>query len=34
MMVVCDPEKVKPGGVYGVPDLVVEILSPQHRKVR
>ena len=27
-MVVCDREKIKPDGVYGVPDLVVEILSP------
>ena len=28
MMVVCDQEKVKPNGVYGAPDLVVEVLSP------
>lgn len=28
MMVVCDPEKVKRKGVYGAPDLVVEVLSP------
>ena len=28
MMVVCDPEKIKPNGVYGAPDLVVEVLSP------
>ena len=28
MMVVCDPEKVKADGVYGAPDLVVEVLSP------
>ena len=27
-MVVCDREKIKPDGVYGAPDLVVEILSP------
>jgi len=27
-MVVCDPEKIRPNGVYGAPDLVVEILSP------
>ena len=27
-MIVCDPEKVKRDGVYGAPDLVVEILSP------
>ena len=28
VMVVCDPDKVKDDGVYGAPDLVVEILSP------
>jgi len=27
-MVVCDPDKIKPDGVHGAPDLVVEILSP------
>lgn len=27
-MVVCDPDKVKNDGVYGAPDLVVEVLSP------
>ena len=27
-MVVCDPDKVKDKGVYGAPDLVVEVLSP------
>lgn len=27
-MVVCDPDKVKPNGVHGAPDLVVEVLSP------
>ena len=27
-MVVCDPDKIRPNGVYGAPDLVVEILSP------
>lgn len=27
-MVVCDRDKIKPRGVYGAPDLVVEILSP------
>ena len=27
-MVVCDPDKVKADGVYGAPDLVVEVLSP------
>ena len=28
MMVVCDPEKSQLDGVYGAPDLVVEVLSP------
>lgn len=28
MMVVCDRSKIKRNGVYGAPDLVVEILSP------
>lgn len=27
-MVVCDPEKVREDGVYGAPDLVLEVLSP------
>lgn len=27
-MVVCDPEKVRDKGVYGAPDLVIEVLSP------
>lgn len=27
-MVVCDRDKIKPDGVHGTPDLVVEILSP------
>lgn len=27
-MVVCDPEKIHSDGVYGPPDLVVEVLSP------
>lgn len=27
-MVVCDPAKIKPDGVHGAPDLVVEVLSP------
>ena len=27
-MVVCDPEKVRPDGVHGAPDLLVEVLSP------
>lgn len=28
MMVVCDQDKIKPDGVHGAPDLVVEVLSP------
>lgn len=28
MMVVCDPGKIKPDGIHGAPDLVVEVLSP------
>ena len=32
MMVVCDPDKVKPDGVHGTPDLVVEVLSPSTGK--
>ncbi|MBQ9347857.1 MAG: Uma2 family endonuclease [Oscillibacter sp.] len=28
MMVVCDPSKLSGNGVYGAPDLVVEVLSP------
>lgn len=28
-MVVCDPGKIKPDGVYGAPDLVAEVLSPK-----
>lgn len=31
-MIVCDPEKIKPNGVYGTPDLVVEVLSPTTMK--
>ena len=27
-MVVCDPDKIKPDGIHGTPDLVVEVLSP------
>lgn len=32
MMVVCDREKIKKNGVYGAPDLVVEVLSPSTAK--
>lgn len=32
VMVVCDPDKIKPDGVYGAPDLVVEVLSPSTAK--
>ena len=28
VMIVCDPEIIKKDGVYGAPDLIVEILSP------
>ena len=27
-MVVCDPDKVRTAGIYGAPDLVIEVLSP------
>lgn len=27
-MIVCDPDKIKPDGVHGAPDLVAEVLSP------
>jgi len=32
MMLVCDPTIIKPTGVYGAPDLVVEVLSPSTTK--
>ncbi|MCI8414196.1 MAG: Uma2 family endonuclease [Ruminiclostridium sp.] len=31
-MVVCDPDKLQPKGVFGAPDLVVEVLSPKTAK--
>lgn len=31
-MVVCDPDKIRWNGVYGAPDLVVEVLSPSTAK--
>lgn len=27
-MIVCDTDKIKPDGIHGAPDLVVEVLSP------
>ena len=32
MMVVCDRSKIRRNGVYGAPDLVVEVLSPSTAK--
>lgn len=32
MMIVCDREKIQWNGVYGAPDLVVEVLSPSTAK--
>lgn len=32
MMVVCDPDKIRGSGVFGAPDLVVEVLSPSTAK--
>jgi len=32
MMVVCDPNKIRPDGIHGAPDLVVEVLSPSTAK--
>lgn len=31
-MIVCDPNKIKSRGVFGAPDLVVEVLSPSTMK--
>ncbi len=32
VMIVCDPDKIKDDGIYGAPDLVVEVLSPSTAK--
>ena len=32
LSVVCDRKKIKPNGIYGAPDLIIEILSPSTRK--
>jgi Uma2 family endonuclease len=32
MMIVCDRSKIKTNGIYGAPDLVVEVLSPSTAK--
>lgn len=32
VMIVCDRDKIKPDGVHGAPDLVVEVLSPSTAK--
>lgn len=32
LMVVCDPDKIDGHGIYGAPDLVVEITSPSTRR--
>lgn len=31
-MIVCDKDKIKPNGIYGSPDLVIEVLSPTTAK--
>ena len=31
-MIVCNRDKIKPKGVYGAPDLVIEVLSPSTAK--
>ena len=30
--IVCDPNKIKPDGIHGAPDLIIEILSPRTEK--
>ena len=32
MMVVCDKNKIRPDGIHGAPDLIVEVLSPSTRR--
>ena len=33
IMIVCDKDKIKPDGIHGAPDLVVEILSPTTARI-
>ena len=32
LLVVCDRNKIRPNGIYGAPDLIIEILSPSTQK--
>jgi len=32
VMIVCNPDTIKPDGIYGAPDLIVEVLSPRTAK--
>lgn len=33
LIIVCDRDKIHPDGIYGAPDLVIEILSPSTAKI-